>query len=438
MIASVVYFVLLFSVFIPFMEDPARPYYGFAYSALGGNLSEAILFLFQHPLDSLRMLFENHRTEAIYDGVKKEFYIVFLLSGGLILFYRPQYLLMFIPIIAQKMWNDHPVRWGIGSFYTIEICSILSLYVFVIISNLNKVWLRYSLAGLVCVLATFFTFYKFKNGNRTWANYFLEKEVFYDAKMYQQDFDVNKVHHYLKSISDTAAVCATESLAPHIAYRRKITCFPYVRDSKYLAFLLDHNTFPLTSDVFKMELDKYLKDDSWERVIDDYPFLLLHKKDKTEKGNTNAKYGLTIFSDAEKLSQDNMNVAGSIDMGTIYFGGRLHSDEYAFSGKYSVKLLPEDPYGFSYVLNNLKMGDNYEISVRRKGHDTKSYLVVAHRDANMFYMANTNEVPDPTGWSLLKVNFQVPQHLVGENVTVYVWNADKVPVYFDDLKIVKY
>ncbi|HEX2396429.1 MAG TPA: DUF2079 domain-containing protein, partial [Bacteroidales bacterium] len=117
---SIIYFIFIFTVLIPYFEDPHRPYGFFQYSALGDNPAKAVLYILKHPGASLKMLFENHLNDPNLKGIKLEFHTVFMLSGGLLLIRRPVYFLMFIPVIAQKMYNDSFVRWGILGFYSIE------------------------------------------------------------------------------------------------------------------------------------------------------------------------------------------------------------------------------------------------------------------------------------------------------------------------------
>jgi len=128
-IISVIYFIILFKILIPSIETPEKRFLLFNYSAMGQNPSEAFSFILHHPVRTFTLLFTNQLGNPAFDGVKSEFYSVYFLSGGFILFLRPKYLIWFIPLIAQKELNDLPVRWSIASYYSIEIVTLLPLSV---------------------------------------------------------------------------------------------------------------------------------------------------------------------------------------------------------------------------------------------------------------------------------------------------------------------
>ncbi len=269
------YFLFCFYYLIPLLEDPNRPYWGFAYSALGTNIKDAFLFLITHPVKSFLLLFQNHNDNVGYDGIKAEFYYVALLSGGIFLVCRPKYLILFIPIVAQKMYNDNFLRWGINSFYSIEVVSILSIAVFLAIQEFKNQTLKNFFAIALCLSTTAITLVKLDHRTSLW--YDSTKEKFYDKKMYQTDFDVRKVNEHFKIIPDDAAVCSSENLTSHFAFRSHIHAFPFVRESDYIVLLFDHSTYPLTKEQFELEKNKYLSDKNWTKLVDDYPLLILKK-----------------------------------------------------------------------------------------------------------------------------------------------------------------
>ena len=183
--ASLVYLLMLFKFIIPAFENKNLHYWGFAYSALGNNPLEAIMFMLKHPIKTFEMCFINPTPDHTFDGMKVEFYYVFLISGGLILFFKPKYLLMFIPVIAQKVLNDSYLRWGIYSFYSIEIASILSLAIYVIISDFKNIKYSYIVGIIVCLLTAITTVSLFDKNNRELPWYDSTKEKFYDLNMYK-------------------------------------------------------------------------------------------------------------------------------------------------------------------------------------------------------------------------------------------------------------
>lgn len=273
---SLTYFLMAFYWWIPSLQDPNLPYWGFAYSALGGNVKDAVIYLFSHPIDSFFLLFENKTGDYQLDGIKAEFYYVVLISGGFLIFLRPKYIILFIPIVAQKMYNDNFLRWGINSFYSIEVVSILSLAIFGAFIWIKSNKVRYALAGLICLSTTIITCIKLDH--RT-SLYYSDsaKEKFYSPEMYKTDFDVKKIYKHFKNIPENAKVCASETIVPHFAYRRNIQVFPFVYDADYIILLLDHSTYPLTKEQFAAKKKEFITNPQWTTIVDDYPLLILKK-----------------------------------------------------------------------------------------------------------------------------------------------------------------
>jgi len=272
---SLVYFVVAFKYIIPFFAQPNKPYWNFHYHALGSSMPEVIKNLIIHPGETIRLLFVNPGTNSAFDLLKSEFYWVFALSGGFVLLYRPQYLIMFVPLIAQNMFNDRYVCWGIGGYYVIEVVSILSLSVFIILGQLRNKKLGKYLSLVVLVSTLILTVVKLDRQALPWYNG--KKEQFYSAKMYRADFDVRKVNQGLKVIPDTAKVVASENLVSHLAFRQKIYCFPNVRDAEYAAFLLGQSTFPLLKEKFELRKNEMINSKEWELYYQQDSLLILKR-----------------------------------------------------------------------------------------------------------------------------------------------------------------
>jgi uncharacterized membrane protein len=273
---SLGYLVFLFAWLIPHYENPELQYWGFAYSALGNNPAEALLHIFRHPVDSFRLLFINHSGDATYDGIKKEFYIVFLLSGGLLLFLRPVYLLIFFPLVAQKMFNDSYVRWGINGFYSIEVVSVLTIAAFMASSRLRNLRVKLVLYSLLCLMTLKVTVDKIDKRTSKW--YDVRKEKIYARAFYTPDNDFRKIRNQInRFVPSDAAVSAMQDIVPHLAYRRNISIFPFVRNANYIVLLLNGNKYPLKGESFTEEKEKYLNDPDWEKLLDDYPLIVLKR-----------------------------------------------------------------------------------------------------------------------------------------------------------------
>jgi uncharacterized membrane protein len=277
-IFSLLYFLFLFKFLIPYFESPGTDYWGFAYSALGKNPGEALQFIFTHPFQALSLLFVNPTGNPDYNYIKAEFYIVFLVSGGILLFLRPVYVIPFIPVIAQKMFNDSFIRWGMLGFYSIEAVSILTVFAFLAISRIGNIKLKLILCVVLCLSTLRITLVKLDNRTALW--YDISKENMLRSSFYRSDMDVQKIRKEIRSVVPVdSSFAASQGIVPHFSQRKNAHIFPFVHNARYLIFLKDHNTYPLKPEEFKKEADKYIKNPDWECVLDDYPLLILKRID---------------------------------------------------------------------------------------------------------------------------------------------------------------
>jgi len=278
MLISVAYLFVIFRIIIPSFENPSHPYWGFAYSSLGKNIPEALMTVVLHPWEAIRLLFVNQSGETVYNGIKGEFYLVFLLSGAVLLFTRPAWLLLFIPLIAQKMFNDHYLRWGINSFYSIEIVSVLSLSVWSAVAEFRywKIPVKKWILFLTVVSTLVVTMVKMDTRKARW--YDPVKEKIYTASFFRTGFDLKKIYHYLEQVPEGIGVCASDNVVPHLSHRHTITLFPYIRDTEMIFILLDSSTYPLSREQFEDGLEKLRHDPSWHLLVDDHPVMIFTRE----------------------------------------------------------------------------------------------------------------------------------------------------------------
>ncbi len=419
---SIIYFFLLFKVFIPLTESPDRPYSLFNYSALGENPYEAIIFILKHPIDAIKLLFVNPQT-MLPDKIKLEFYWVYFISGGFVLLFRPKYILWFIPIIAQKMYNDAIIRWSIESYYSIEIVTLLPLAVFLTLNEINfKINYKNlttnkakTIIGSAIVLFAFIiTIHKLDISNRQLKWYEPEKNVFFKKNIYKPNYNAKKIHKYLKVIPDTASVSAYSTIAPHLAFRQKIYFFPKINDAQYIAILQNKKTFNFkTYNDFANAINKYIFSDDWDIIIDDFPFILLkHQTDSVPLKKL-------ISCNFDKIdSNSNLIIGNNISFSQIK---RLSTKEF-HSPKYSLKLSSNDT-----IKINIKcdIGDHIEISLFYKNKieifpNFDKYKKIQYNSRN---------------WQHATYNLLICNKLTNDNLTLFIQNPEQKPAFIDNLKI---
>ncbi len=282
-ISSFIYFIMVFKVLIPYFENPNRSFALFNYSILGSNPFAAFKFIINNPLKVISYLYTNHLNDISFDKVKQEFYLIYLLSGGFVLLFRPKYIILFIPIIAQKMFNDLPLRWSSEFYYGIEVVSILPIAVFSALDELNirisknANNLKKYLSILIVILATGITIHQFDFINRELKYYGPEKNKFYDTRMYSTSFDINKIHNLIKQIPDNARISASGNIAPHLAFRKKIYYFPRVDDAEYIVILTNNPPSFMEKNEFLSQIEKYKQSPYWNTIINEFPLIVMKK-----------------------------------------------------------------------------------------------------------------------------------------------------------------
>jgi hypothetical protein len=118
--------------------------------------------------------------------------------------------------------------------------------------------------------------------------------------------------------------------------------------------------------------------------------------------------------------------------------GQSQSSDVAHSGKYSVLLTPENPFGLNIEIHNIQKGDRFKVAVWRYG-STKGCLVASDETGHNLYLNTDKSIKeDPANWELLNLNFAVNSKLPGDKIKIYVWNPGKEKVYFDDIKVIRY
>jgi Predicted membrane protein (DUF2079). len=184
--------------------------------------------MLSEPLSVIRALFVSHLEPSRYQGIKGEFYLVMLLSGGVFTLIRPTYLPMVLPLIAIKMLNDDVQKWGINYHYSIEFAPLITFALFGYLSGLSSARKQQWLAGGLLLLSLGVHVWKLENRRSVW--YKPDRSQFYHKAHYQRYFDVDKVHRALhQQIPGQAKVSAHTKLAPHLAFRDTAYVFPLSR-----------------------------------------------------------------------------------------------------------------------------------------------------------------------------------------------------------------
>tara|TARA_B110000305_G_C19456489_1_gene651263 strand:- start:322 stop:3294 length:2973 start_codon:yes stop_codon:yes gene_type:complete len=160
-----------------------------------------------------------------------------------------------------------------------------------------------------------------------------------------------------------------------------------------------------------------------------FALLLLIACSSEKEGEVNNT--LSVSCDAEKLKGANF-----ISANVEFRGGQSQSTDHARSGKHSVKLNKESPYGFTYEVKNIKKGDIIEASVWKHLSGKTGGLVISGEEPQNQYEFNQMFIEEQGEWGKIESFFVAEQDY--KRVLIYALNAEAIPTYFDDIKIKGY
>ncbi len=277
---SAAYFVGVMKYAMPFFADGKIAYLHFKYSALGSNWTEALQTVFTQPGYAIGLLFENHvggGNVDFNDNVKIQLHTFVFLSGGIFLLLRPQFLVMLIPVYAQKMFSDDPVKWSIFHQYSIEFVPIIVLATFCFINKAQSPAVKI-LAGLLFFLGSFDATKEFIG---LWkpAPYGKFLTNFYQSTHYKREIPLKELNQLVKAVPEKAPVSATFYMVPHIANRKTIYQFPQIKDAEYVLAVNDNvESYPIDYHQHKFKVDSLINSGNWNIELKTEHGYLLKKK----------------------------------------------------------------------------------------------------------------------------------------------------------------
>lgn len=125
--------------------------------------------------------------------------------------------------------------------------------------------------------------------------------------------------------------------------------------------------------------------------------------------------------------------------GYRFDNANYRSSDMAYEGSFSVKLTPENQYGFSITLGTPKTGSEYLASVwvheNKISADTNGYPFLVASIGTQFWQGATEAIETNKVWYKLQLNITVPDGSYEEPLVIYCWNNTKNEVYFDNMII---
>ena len=144
----------------------------------------------------------------------------------------------------------------------------------------------------------------------------------------------------------------------------------------------------------------------------------------------------TITCGAELLSEDGQHFLTNQENIQLINTGRQVSDK-SHSGEYSILLESNNPYGFTFTMENLQPCEKILVSTWKLSA-TKSVKAILIME-NGSHMRNPDFIVDrdENGWVRQVQEFTIPKDTKTDKASFFLFNPTSEKVYFDDLMIVR-
>jgi len=247
------------------------------YAYLGDGLTTKLQTILSSPLETFDLLFYQTRFPDAPLGIKAEFHITMLLSGGFLLLFRPKYLVMLIPIYAQKFLSSTMEQWSIMEHYSIEFVPIISLAVVDCTKWFNNDRYKGVLLILVSISTIVVSVNKLNSNNKPW--YDNTNVDLFSAKHYHAGLDHNEVLEAIALLPSSAPISVSSHLAPHLAFREKIYFFPNINDAEYVALIYkDRDLYPMNKRSLHALVDSLIEKGNFELIHFEPNTMVLRRK----------------------------------------------------------------------------------------------------------------------------------------------------------------
>jgi len=271
-VSAILFLVITQAIMPAFSSEGKFPH--FKYAILGETMVDALKYIITQPHNAFIYLFQNHTSNPDLNYIKIELHTLLFIAGMYILFAKPIWLFMLLPIFAQKLYHNDPTMWGLSSHYVIEFAPILSLGIFSIIAQQQTIQYKNVLVALATIggLAS-----SVRIMDKTEVYTDKNRIRFYKKEHYVRHYSVKEVYQIIENIPQEAVVSVQSPFLPHLALRDKVYQFPIIKDAEYIIVSEEEAPWPLSQERFKEIIDS-LKISPNQTIIYDSKTVLVLKK----------------------------------------------------------------------------------------------------------------------------------------------------------------
>ena len=144
----------------------------------------------------------------------------------------------------------------------------------------------------------------------------------------------------------------------------------------------------------------------------------------------------TLICDAELLSEDGQRFLTNHDKIRLMNVENRVSDK-VHSGKYSISLNSNHPYGFTFPMENLQPCEKILITIWKSSSNRSIKAIIVAEDGS--YLENPDKIleTEESGWVKQAQEFTIPKDYQGNKASFFLFNPTPEKIYFDDLMIVR-
>lgn len=272
--SGIVWFLFCAWVLMPYFNTAGKFEQLNRFSHLGGNLGQILTHVISHPINMLGMFFFSHVQPDAEEIIKQEFLLALLVSGAWALVFKPQFLLMALPLLAQKLWNKETVFWGVNHHYQAEFAALIAIaFLFWVDPKSKRQQNLLAMIYLVgAMLTSVYLMYERK------ATLDKVKENIFFAEHYTANKQVPLIKQELSKLKDIGSASVQTNLLPHFYDIPKPYHFPYHLQAEAIVLTkYQRQTYPLQADSADALLQSLLQSKEW-KIDSSFEYLLVLKR----------------------------------------------------------------------------------------------------------------------------------------------------------------
>ncbi|MES2726791.1 MAG: DUF2079 domain-containing protein [Bacteroidota bacterium] len=272
---AIAWFCFCSFIFMPYLSPTGNFEQLSRYSHLGQSIGEIIYTTITNPLYVFKQFFVSNAPNDPDTIYKTTFYVTLLASGALAFVIRPYYLLMILPLLAQKMLSKVVSFWGVNQHYSIEFAPLLTLAVIdVLILFRQTKWQGLITVALIITSFTA-TYSKMFSAKHT----YIAGENLFEPVHYQSPVELSKVYEVIDKIDNDIPLSVSAQLAPHLYKRALLYHFPIVHNAAKIVLLKGNQTatYPLYPQNYFHKLDSLKQSNDWKIEIENNEIIVFKR-----------------------------------------------------------------------------------------------------------------------------------------------------------------